>query len=138
MATETTKIGEILGLGGSMILLIVGLSGISLSRSLSHPDPNYPAFLPYIIGGVTIAISALGLFGSILAFRDNNIGYANLLIVGIVGIICTFIPIYNYVKEWGYTYTSYLSSTLRDYDLVLMVVGGILGLAFVKKKKKNL
>jgi hypothetical protein len=136
MVIETTKIGAILGLSGSIILLIVGLAGISLSRSLSQPDPNYPAFLPYTIGGVTIAISAFGLFGTILIFRDNNFGFTILLIAGIVGIVCTFIPIYNYVSEYGYTHTYYLSNSLLYIDLVFMVVGGTLGFALVEKKRE--
>jgi len=137
MATETTKIGAIIGLLGSIILLIVGLSGISMSRLEYTFDPNYPTFVSYIGRGVTIAISAFGLFGSILVFRDNNIGYTILLVAGIAGIIGTYTPIYNYVTEWGYIGTSYLSNTFLYVDLVLMLVGGILGFALAEKKERK-
>ena len=126
-----------MGLFGSIILLIVGLSSISLSRLEYRNDPNYPAFLPYIVGGVTIAISALGLFGAILVSREINIGYAILLVAGIVGIIYSYIPVYIDTSEWGYTRTSYLSNTLLYIDLVLMVVGGILGFALAEKKERK-
>ena len=137
MATETTKIGAIIGLLGSIILLIVGLSGISMSRLEYTFDPNYPTFVSYIGRGVTIAISAFGLFGSILVFRDNNIGYTILLVAGIAGIIGTYTPIYIYVTEWGYIRTFYLSNSFLYVDLVLMLVGGILGFALAEKKERK-
>jgi len=136
MATKTTKKGAIIGLLGSSILLMMGLVSISLA-SLYYSNPDYPAFLPYIIGGVTIALSAFGLFGSILVFRDINIGYVILLVAGIAGIIGTYTPIYIYVTEWGYIRTFYLSNSFLYVDLALMVVGGILGFALAEKKERK-
>ena len=137
MAVQNKKIGAIIGLIGSVILLIVGLYMISMARLLYYPIPGFPAFLPYIIGGVTIVFSACGLTGAVLVFRDNPIGYIFLLVAGIVGIIGTFIPIYTYDTGYGIIITFYLSSTLLYADLVLMVVGGILGFALAEKKERK-
>ena len=136
MAVQNPKIGAILGLIGSIFLLIAGLFTISLSRMISNPDPNYPAFLPYIAGGVTIAISAFGISGAILVFRDYPFGYIFLLVAGVLGVIGSFIPIYYY--DSGYAiYTFYLNHTLLHVDLVLMIVGGILGFALADKKERK-
>lgn len=137
MAIKNSKIGAILGLIGSTILLIVGLYTISFARLAYFPIPNYPAFLPYITAMVTIALSACGIVGTILVFRDFPMGYIFLLIAGIVGVISSFIPIYSYDLGYGYIYYTYLSSSMLYADLVLMVVGGILGFALAEKKERK-
>ena len=130
------KVGAILGLIGSVILLITGLFWISMSRLIY--SPSIPFIIPYISGGVTIAISAIGITGTVLAFRDINIaGYILLLVAGILGIIGTFIPIYIYDTGWGYLEFFFLSNTLLYGDLILMLVGGILGFALGGKKERK-
>jgi len=136
MAVQNAKIGAILGFIGGVILLIVGLSGISMSINMYGPG-FVPIFIPYITAGVTSAISAIGLYGAVLVIRDNFIGYKFLLIAGIVGIIGTFIPIYVYIDEWDWTYSFYLSSSFSFIDLVLMLIGGILGFALAEKKERK-
>ena len=133
-----SKAGAILGLVGSILMLITALFWISLSRlPLFNPDPNFPAFLPYIIGGITIAISAFGMSGAVLAFRDYNFGYIFLLVAGVLGVIGSFIPVHSY--DSGYMiYTTYLSNTLVYIDLVLMILGGILGFALADKTERKL
>ena len=134
MALQNSKVGAVLGLVGSFILLIVGLYTI---RLLYNPDPNFPAILPYIIGGTTIAFSALGISGAVLVFRDYSFGYIFLLVAGALGVIGTFIPIHAY--DAGYTiYFTYLSNSFIYIDLVLMVVGGILGFALADKTERKL
>jgi len=131
------KIGAILGLNGAVIFLIVGLYSISMARFFYTP-PGYPIIIYYITGIATIALSACGIVGAVLAFRNINIaGYIILLIAGIAGIICTFIPIYVYDHGYGYIEFFYLCSTALYADLVLMLVGGILGFALVEKKERK-
>jgi len=134
MAVQNTKIGAILGLVGSVILLIVGLSAISMSRLMYNPV-DFPIFIPYITAIVTSAISALGIYGAVLVIRDDFSGYTFLLLAGIIGIVGTFIPIYSYDVGYGYIQLFYLSSSFSFIDLVLMVVGGILGFALAEKKE---
>ena len=129
------KIGAILGLNGAGILLIVGLFGISMARMVY--SPYIPPLIPYITGCVTIAFSACGIIGSVLVFRDNSVGYIYLLIAAIAGMICTFIPIYAYDHGYGYIETFYLCSTALYADLVLMLMGGILGFALPEKKERK-
>jgi len=132
-----TKAGAILGLVGSVLMLLVGLYTTSMARLMYVPDPNYKAFLPYIAGGITIAISAFGMSGSVLAFRDYAFGYIFLLVAGVLGIIGSFIPIYFY--DSGYTVVIInLSNTLVYIDLILIVLGGILGFALADKKERKL
>lgn len=137
MVVQNTKIGAVAGLIGSVILLIVGLSTISMTRLSYYPDPNYPTILPYIVGAVTSAVSALGIFGTVLVFRDDHTGYTWLLLAGIIGIIGTFIPIYSYDMGYGYIFTTFLVNTALYSDLVLMTVGGILGFALAEKKERE-
>ena len=133
-----TKTGAILGLVGSILMLLVGLFTISIGRlPLFNPDPNFPFILPYITGGLTIAISAFGLSGAVLAFRDYAFGFIFLLVAGVLGVIGSFIPIYAY--DSGYIlYVTYLCNTLIYIDIVLMVLGGILGFALADKTERKL
>jgi ABC-type molybdate transport system permease subunit len=130
-----SKLGAKIGLIGSVILLIVGLSSASMASM--YYEVGYPIYIHYIQAIVTAAISALGMFGAVLVFRDNFTGYTFLLLAGIIGIIGTFIPIYVYIDEWDWTNTFYLSSSAAFIDLVLMLVGGILGFALAEKKERN-
>ena len=136
MAVQNAKIGAILGFIGGVILLIVGLSGISMSLNMYSPG-FVPIFIPYITAGVTSAISAMGLYGAVLVIRDNFSGYTFLLIAGIIGIIGTFIPIYSYDDGYGWIYSYYLTSSFSFIDLVLMLIGGILGFALAEKKERK-
>jgi len=130
------KLGAIFGLIGSVILLIVGLSSMTMNQYyVSYGD--VPIFIPYITSIVTSAVSALGMFGAVLVIRDDFKGYTFLLLAGIIGIIGTFIPIYVYIDEWDWAYTFYLSSSAGFFDLVLMLVGGILGFALAEKEERK-
>jgi len=130
------KLGAIFGLIGSVILLIVGLGSFTMN-SYMYSYGSVPIFIPYITSIVTAAISALGMYGAVIVFRDDFTGYTFLLIAGIIGIIGTFIPIYVYIDEWDWAYTFYLSSSGAFIDLVFMLVGGILGFALAEKKERN-
>ncbi|MHA1194247.1 MAG: hypothetical protein ACTSP9_18530 [Promethearchaeota archaeon] len=136
MAGENFRVGAILGLIGSTILMIVGFSGIAMSRVVYTVDPNYPSFLVYITSGTTIAWSCIALYGTVKIYRDEENGKLILLMAGLVGVIATFIPIYFYDAGYGYILTFYLSSTFIYADLVLIIVGGVLSYALVDKKER--
>ena len=131
------KVGAILGIIGSTIFLIVGLYTISMTRLLYTP-PDFPIITNYITGITNIALGSLGIVGVVLAFRDINIaGYILLLVAGAAGIIGTFLPIYSYDQGGGYYTYYYLCNTLLYGDLILMIVGGILGFAIAPKKERK-
>ena len=130
------KVGAIVGIIGSTLFLIVGLYSISMARFFYTPL-GFPIIIYYITGIATITLSVCCIVGSVLVFRDLNIaGYIILLIAGIAGIIGTFIPIYVYDDGWSLRFF-YLVNTALYGDLVLIVLGGILGFAIVEKKKRK-
>lgn len=136
MAVRSSKIGAIIGLIGSVILLVVGLFWISNSRNILGGYPGLPFIVPYISALITIVLSACGITGSVLVFRDLHWGYIFLLSAGIFGIIGSFIPLYVYDTGYGYQYYMYLVATGLYIDLALMVVGAILGFALAEKKER--
>jgi peptidoglycan/LPS O-acetylase OafA/YrhL len=136
MTEVNVRVGAILGLIGSVLLLVVGLSGIAMLRVVYSGVSDYPYFLGYITSGTTIAWSAIGLYGVVKMYREEEIGKKILLIAAVVGIIATFIPIYFYDTGYGYIQTYYLSGTFVYIDLVLMLVGGILSFALAGKKER--
>jgi len=136
MAVQTKKIGAILGMLGSTIFLITGL--FSISRFRPYYDPSFPLFLPYITGGATIALSVWGIVGSVFVFRDTpTAGYIILLTAATLGIFGTFFPIFAYDEGWGYIQIFYLCNTAIYSDLVLMLVGGLLGFALVDNRERQ-
>jgi len=136
MAVQNKKIGAILGMLGSTILLIAGLFSITMYRS--YYEPSFPLFIPYIMGGATIALSVWGMVGSVFVFRDTpTAGYIILLTAATLGIFGTFFPIYSYDEGWGYIQIFYLCNTVVYSDLVLMLVGGLLGFALVDNRERQ-
>ena len=132
------KVGAILGLIGSTVFLIAGLFTIAQSRLFYYP-PGDPMAVPisifYITGIANIALGSVGIVGVVLAFRDINIaGYILLLVAGAAGIVGTFIPIYIRDDGYGWITFYYLCATALYGDLILMVIGGILGFALAPKK----
>ena len=136
MAVQNKKIGAILGMIGSTILMVTGLFSISMGRS--GYMPSYPLILPYITGGVTVVLSVCGMAGSVLVFRDSTLaGYIMLLTAAALGIFGTFFPIYAYDEGWGYIRYFYLCNTALYSDLVVMLIGGILGFALGDKRERQ-
>jgi hypothetical protein len=135
MAFDNRKIGAIVGLVGSVILMVVGFYGVSIGRMIYSSYPDYPIFMIYITSLVTLVLSAFGVAGSVLVFRDHFWGYIFLIAAGIVGIIGSFIPIYSYYVGYGYFIYNYLNNTALYTDLALMVVGGILGFGLKEKRE---
>lgn len=136
MAVRSSKIGAILGLIGSVILMVVGLFWISMARNMLGGYPGLPFFIPYLSAIITILLSACGITGSVLVFRDLHWGYIFLISAGILGIIGSFIPLYVYDSGYGYLYYFFAVTTGLYIDLALMVVGAILGFALAEKKER--
>jgi hypothetical protein len=67
--------------------------------------------------------------GGIVILRGKTYGNIILLFVGILGVVGTFIPIHFYDTGWGSIYITYLCTTAMYIDLVLIIVGGVLGFA---------
>lgn len=130
------KIGAVFGLIGATILLIAGLTAMTMNRYMVEQG-DLPIFVPYITAIVTSAVAALGILGAVSVFRDNNTGYTFLLVAGIIGIIGTFIPIYSWDSGWGYIQNFYLTGSAAFIDVVFMVVGAVLGFAFAEKKERE-
>ncbi|MHA2283756.1 MAG: hypothetical protein ACXAC5_23175 [Promethearchaeota archaeon] len=136
MVVHNRKIGAILGLIGSTILMIVGLFSLSFTR-LYIISP-VPIFVYLITGGVTVALAICGIVGSVLSIRGSFIaGYAMLIGAAAIGIFGTFFPIYAYDEGWGYIQYFYLCNTALYADLVPMLVGAILGYALVDNKERR-
>lgn len=136
MAVQKQKIGAILGMIGSTIFLITGLFTISMGRRSYMP--SYPILVYYITGSATLTLSVCGMAGSVLVFRDSSLaGYIILLSAAAIGIFGTFFPIYAYDLGWGYIQYFYLSGSALYSDLVLMLVGGILGFALGEKRERQ-
>jgi len=116
------------GLLAGMILLITGLS---MTRLYGYTGEALIFW--YISAIVTIVWASMALFSSVILLRGNDIGYIILLIAGIGGIIGNFVPILSYDAGWGYMQIIYLNSTAMYIDLVLMLIGGIYGVALRKR-----
>ena len=118
------KVGAILGIIGSILFLIVGLYTILISRLL-------------YTGITNIILGSLGVLGVVLAFRDIKIaGYILLLLAGVAGFIGSFIPLYVW-DDHGYLRFYYLCGTALNVDLILMIIGGIFGIALGDKKERK-
>ncbi|NHJ20938.1 MAG: hypothetical protein EAX91_08355 [Candidatus Lokiarchaeota archaeon] len=129
-------LGAVLGLIGSLILFIIALFHMSFFHYNLYN--SYQEIL--VIGIVTLLISMFGIYGSLVAIRDDPKGYISVLIAGVIGFVGTFIPIFSSESTWGwppYIHTFYLVSTFYYVDLILMVVGGVVGFALTEKVERK-
>ena len=127
-------LGAVLGLIGSLILFIIALFHMSFFHYNLYN--SYQEIL--VIGIVTLLISTFGIYGSLVAIRDDSKGYIYLLIAGVIGFVGRFIPIFSSESTWGwppYIHTFYLVSTCCYIDLILMLVGGVVGFVLTKTEK---
>lgn len=110
------------------------LGGIFLLRWALISIPLYYDEIVTIFRLVTSISSALWSFlaiiGAIRILKGYNRGYKLLLISGIGGIVGTFIPIFFFDQGYGSISIYFLSGTSNYTDLILILLGGILGFAF--------
>lgn len=121
------------GLLGGLILLIYGLSA---TRFIYEIDESL--VFRYIHGIISIVWASLALFSSVILLKGNEMGYKILLIAAIGGIVGSFIPIFSYDPYgYGYIQVIYLNGTAAYFDLVIMLIGAILGIALTEKKERQ-
>ncbi|HDZ16713.1 hypothetical protein LCGC14_1066180 [marine sediment metagenome] len=121
-----------MGLLGGAILLLYGLM---ISRLYYYGTDESTVFR-YINAIVTILWASMAIFSSVILLRGNKVGYTILLIAAIGGLIGNFIPIFSYDQGYGYIEIIYLNGTAY-IDLVLMLIGGIYGVALPDKKERQ-
>jgi hypothetical protein len=119
------------GLLGGLILLLYGL----MSTRIYYSVPDESTVFRYIHGIVTIVWALMAVFSSVILLRGNKVGYILLLIAGIGGLVGSYIPIFSYDPYgYGYIQVIYLNGT-AFIDIVLMLIGGIYGVALTEKKR---
>ncbi|MHA2035566.1 MAG: hypothetical protein ACW972_03160 [Promethearchaeota archaeon] len=122
------------GLLGGLILLLYGL----MSTRLYYSIPDESTVFRYIHGIVTIVWAFMAISSSVLLLRGNKVGYIILLLAGIGGLVGSFIPIFAYDPYgYGYIQVIYLNGTAY-IDIVLMLLGGIYGVALTEKKETRI
>lgn len=139
MAVQITKIGPILGLIGSITLLIVGLSIIPTTLLIDKYQFSFLSQFSWILILLffmfyTIVVSLCGIVGTIIVLRDNPRGNIYLLIAAILGVIDGVIS--NFPMS-GYSIIYFLNFFIIIFLYIapiLMAGGGILGFTSVKKK----
>jgi len=129
---DRAKVVAGVGLLGGVILLIYGLS---MTRFYYNIDESM--VFRYIHAIVTIVWASLALISSVKLLKGNEMGYTILFLAGLAGIVGSFIPIFAY-DPYGYGYIEiiYLNGTAGYFDLVIMLIGGIYGLALTEKKER--
>ena len=132
-----TKLGPILGILGSVLLLIAGFRGFALQseleKTLTGLGLTWAAigFNPWILMTrtlLTLLLGVMGVLGTILVFNNKKSGAYLLLIAGCIAVLGMFIPI----GSINYLLTSIpvsLSYSLWFVEPFLMLIGGILTLA---------
>jgi len=131
------KVGPILGIVGSAILLVGGFIGFGVQAlveaqlgllGVSWADIGFDPSILMIRVIITIIVAILGLIGAIIAITGKKAGTFILLIMGIVALIGSFVPIG--VIDLG-IYGSIPVTLIYPFfyvESILMLVGGILGL----------
>jgi hypothetical protein len=133
LAANFNRLSPFLALLGGTILLITGLVGSQTIYYDTSPwDIVY--IFRYINAGVTAIWAGLAIYGAVLAIRGKEQGRQYMLLAGIGGIIGTFIPIYAWEIWEGYTRTIKLNSSAMFIDVVLILIGGILGYALMQRE----
>ena len=128
---DRAKVIAGVGLLGGVILLIYGLS---MTRFYDINDETM--LFRYINALVTIVWASLALFGSVKLLKGNEMGYTILFLVGLAGIVGSFIPISSYDHGYGWIELIYLNGTAGYFDLVIILIGGIYGLALTEKEER--
>jgi len=124
---DKVKVIAVLGLLGGMLLLAAGLASLRALALMGYPYPAEILGLMYTSAIVTIVWASLALSSPVILLRGYKMGYIILLVAGIGGMVGTFIPLSE-------DYPIFLNTSPFMYiDLVLMVIGGIYGVALPEK-----
>ena len=135
-------IGPILALIGGIIMLftsylvfrgIVSVVENLAIGGLTWEDVGFNPILMYVRLILTIFWGILGIIGAIIAFIGKKLGSFLVLIGGILGSIGYFVPLGTISMGIGTPSPVFLSGSFFLVDTVIMIIGGLLGIIFVKK-----
>jgi len=130
-------VSPILGVIGATLLTIAGFIGFGLmatlqallaTSGLTWADVGLDPSLLTVSAILTLVWGLLGLLGAILAFTGRKIGVYLMLIFGLLATAGMFIPIGSYTILLLPIPVN-MNSSLFFVDPVLLLLGGILGLA---------
>ena len=133
-----SKVGPILGIVGSAILMIGGIIGLGVQALLeiqlsllgvTWADIGFDPSILMIRVVITIVVAILGLIGAILAITGKKAGAFILLIMGIVAIVGSFVPMATINLGVYGSIPVTLIYPFFYVESILMLVGGILALA---------
>ena len=130
-------VSPILGIIGATLLTIAGFIGFGLMATLqailtgygfTWADVGLDPSLLTVSAILTLVWGLLGLVGAILAFTGKKMGVYLMLIAGGIATVGMFIPIGTYTITIIPMAVN-MNSHMFFVDPILLLVGGILGLA---------
>jgi len=130
-------VSPILGVIGATLLTIAGFIGFGLmatiqalltASGLTWADVGLDPTLLTVSAILTVVWGLLGLVGAILAFTGKKMGVYLMLIAGGIATVGMFIPIGTYTITIIPMAVN-MNSHMFFVDPILLLVGGILGLA---------
>ena len=130
-------VSPILGVIGATLLTIAGFLGFGLMATiqailtgsgLTWADVGFDPSLFTMSAILTLVWGLLGLVGAILAFTGKKMGVYLMLIAGGIATVGMFIPIGTYTISFV-TIAVNMNSSMFFVDPILLLLGGILGLA---------
>lgn len=130
-------VSPILGIIGATLLTIAGFIGFGLMATLqalltgsglTWADVGLDPTLLTVSAILTLVWGLLGLVGAILAFTGKKMGVYLMLIAGGIATVGMFIPIGTYTITFV-TIAVNMNSSMFFVDPILLLLGGILGLA---------
>jgi len=133
-----SKVGPILGIVGSAILLIAGFIGFGVQGlieiqlnllGVTWADLGFDPSLLTIRVIITIIVAILGLVGGIVAVTGKKAGAYILLLAGIVAVVGSFLPIGSIEFLGLVTVPVTMIYPFFYVESFLMLVGGILAIA---------
>jgi hypothetical protein len=125
-----SKAGAIVGLIGgvySLVIITISLAIAGLGGGL--PPSVWQLNIPYIL---TPVFAIIIITGAVLSLKGKKVGTILMLVIGVVALICSFIPIMYYGPPWGFIYLTY---SYYYIDYALAILGGILGIVLERREK---
>lgn len=139
------KVGAILGIIGSSLLLLGGLisfgsmgtlEALMTLNGLTWADIGLDPMMLYVNSGMTLVWGIFGLVGAILAMQGKKIGVWLMLVFGIIASVGLFIPIATY-SILTIQFSINLNGSFLFVDPFLLLLGGILGLTLKEEALKE-
>ena len=128
-------VSPILGIIGATLLTIAGFVAFGVQAllqiaiaPLTFADIGLDPMLLTVSAILTLVWGLLGLVGAILAFTGKKMGVYLMLIAGGIATVGMFIPIGTYTLLFV-TIAVNMNSSMFFVDPILLLLGGILGLA---------